>query len=533
LEHIAESQQDAPESLADLPEPKLILYGVDENDARIALRAFLQRGETRLATMHAIAAAFIGGAGLLALIPIVLRDAFENYVKVIYGQFHLLGFREPCPWGSSALIVATLLILFAMYETVKQLVFLYFISPPKDEARVPNVQPGALCFAYDEPGPKKDEDQGVLADLYAADRRINHWPASSTKQAVLNQLYVKAKFEYIVEKSDPGFKRFLRYKFTGSSPLHPYRQDTECLISNEQLDASAVSEMNGAFELAGVVDRSLHDQVATLESVLARFNIGLRVLMIRYVKALLLTVITVVMFMIPEGLIRDPLRDPAFSAPPPTRPIYLRVSARNSRQIDGLPPALRGLSLILSSRGSVSAAPDDTPPSALWQAAYLKEDEKWRARAYQESALDILAPFCIGLAWIAITVFATHWPIAWVTKREMPDRHPRNNLGLNETPSENASQRKRVWAPDPHFFRFESIVVAFSGLCVASLGTAASIYLRAKWNDAYVWQHSNENMLWAFALAFLFAIAAGSVVIRIYGMWREGRFDIETQRGSH
>lgn len=39
-----------------------------------ALRAYLQRAKAKLSTMHRIAGAFLGGAGLLLLLPTSLRD---------------------------------------------------------------------------------------------------------------------------------------------------------------------------------------------------------------------------------------------------------------------------------------------------------------------------------------------------------------------------------------------------------------------------------------------------------------------------
>lgn len=46
------------------------MNGNTDPDARNAMRAFLQRSEVRLSTMHRIANAFLSGAGLLVLFPV-------------------------------------------------------------------------------------------------------------------------------------------------------------------------------------------------------------------------------------------------------------------------------------------------------------------------------------------------------------------------------------------------------------------------------------------------------------------------------
>lgn len=44
----------------------------------LALRAYLQRGEVRLSTMHRVAGAFLSGAGLLLLLPVFAQDALND-----------------------------------------------------------------------------------------------------------------------------------------------------------------------------------------------------------------------------------------------------------------------------------------------------------------------------------------------------------------------------------------------------------------------------------------------------------------------
>ena len=50
-------------------------------DEKAAMRAFLQRSEVRLSTMHRVATALLSGAGILVLLPAVERDAVMNVLR--------------------------------------------------------------------------------------------------------------------------------------------------------------------------------------------------------------------------------------------------------------------------------------------------------------------------------------------------------------------------------------------------------------------------------------------------------------------
>lgn len=59
-------------------------------------RSYLQRAEVRLSTMHRIASAFLGGAGLTILFPFLFRDTFENLFGMpIQEAMNFLNGRSP------------------------------------------------------------------------------------------------------------------------------------------------------------------------------------------------------------------------------------------------------------------------------------------------------------------------------------------------------------------------------------------------------------------------------------------------------
>ena len=63
-----------------------------------AMRAFLQRCDVRLSTMHRVATALLSGAGILVLLPSVERDTVIQVVRAL-----LVG---PLDWQRGLLIAA-------------------------------------------------------------------------------------------------------------------------------------------------------------------------------------------------------------------------------------------------------------------------------------------------------------------------------------------------------------------------------------------------------------------------------------------
>jgi hypothetical protein len=57
------------------------------SEARNAQRAYVQRCEVRLSTMHRIAGAFVSGAALLILLPLFLKDVMSPIVRAFLSPF--------------------------------------------------------------------------------------------------------------------------------------------------------------------------------------------------------------------------------------------------------------------------------------------------------------------------------------------------------------------------------------------------------------------------------------------------------------
>ena len=52
-------------------------------DERAAVRAYLQRSEVRLSTMHRVASALLSGAGIMVLLPAVERDSVTTVLRAL------------------------------------------------------------------------------------------------------------------------------------------------------------------------------------------------------------------------------------------------------------------------------------------------------------------------------------------------------------------------------------------------------------------------------------------------------------------
>ncbi|MEZ4668944.1 MAG: hypothetical protein R3E39_13640 [Anaerolineae bacterium] len=103
---------------------------------RNAMRAYLQRCEVRLSTLHRIATAFISGAGLLLLIPVFFKDAIDSILTVFLAQ----GNNVFETFGSGGQILSLILYgclvfplvlslgipLYGVYLLLKDIIHFYF-----------------------------------------------------------------------------------------------------------------------------------------------------------------------------------------------------------------------------------------------------------------------------------------------------------------------------------------------------------------------------------------------------------------------
>lgn len=275
---------------------------------RNAMRAFLQRTEVRLSTLHRIATAFVGGAGLLILFPVFFR---EEIVLVISTLLHNL--RQPFPIEGTGAPVLLLLLnasiaypfvlsvaipLYGFYLLIKDIVHFYF------SIYTPGFPHGLVTpsFALTGIGFSPDESPHV-------------------KQKALRYQYRPTTVDFMIPFS--GQKREAYFDETiyhTNGDIIPSSRKFDDLMAqgviSPETDKVTVERFNAALGLARMVDRNLHEEVATVEASLARHILYLRRLVLRYVGTLMMFIWTtlITFIMIPF------LNDPAF-------PDYLVLSA--------------------------------------------------------------------------------------------------------------------------------------------------------------------------------------------------------------
>jgi hypothetical protein len=254
---------------------------------RNAMRAYLQRSEVRMSTMHRIATAFIGGAGLLLLVPIFLRDAIDGILEVVLVYIRSLptGDLSAVGWTLLVLVLAFLLYNFALslwipiyslFLLLKDIIQFYFslYAPGFAPSLVhPTFSLGAIALP-------RDDSARAKRDVIAYQQASNHvdfaLPFSEKRRA----LY----FDRLLEATQ--------------GDIIPPTRHWENLVVNGWVDENADHKQTDRYHVAmGIarsLDRTLVEEVAVTEMLMVRNVMYLRRLVLRYGKALLMFIWTTI-----------------------------------------------------------------------------------------------------------------------------------------------------------------------------------------------------------------------------------------------
>ena len=228
-----------------------------------AHRSYLQRSEVRLSTMHRIAGSFLGGAGLLLLLPAFFRDPltiviamFFKYAPPVTAAWDL-GTTYGTMLLSIPILVAFLIPVWAFWLLLKDLTHFYFTAnipnsgelekAGQDPAFHPRFSLMALSPADDECGEEKPK---IRARQFNTPMRYFVLPHSAVDKAWLTKL---------VETRDGGRVALAR--------------DDKQLVECDDCDDK--DRLRMAFGLAGVHNRDLIDEVAIAELSQVRHNLYL------------------------------------------------------------------------------------------------------------------------------------------------------------------------------------------------------------------------------------------------------------------
>lgn len=283
---------------------------ISDDEARAAMRAFLQRGEVRLSTVHRVGQALLGGSALVLLLPLFLRDGFPKLTTLLIAS-HDAG-QSPLLYGGIGLaaFVSILLPVVAIYLLVGDLLGFYFTSNTfgsSDGGRTGPAGPaGRTVFnpRFIVPGlgfNDGDELSPTMGEALADGRR-DPWTRA---------LLVPAN------PDDDGWRdRFdtRTFEVWGTVAAEGPAGDDD--------------RLRQSFRLAGIHrDRTLARDVARTEALLAKHVLSIRIAVLRYTKALLLLIATTVATLGAAGLVEHAIRiDPsggAFVGGVPDRYLYL------------------------------------------------------------------------------------------------------------------------------------------------------------------------------------------------------------------
>ncbi|MDX2141318.1 MAG: hypothetical protein SF123_24750 [Chloroflexota bacterium] len=262
-------------------------------DERNAMRAYLQRTEVRLSTLHRIAIAFVSGAGLMILFPLVLKDEITALLRV----FIAFTLDQIPLFASSEQIIALVMLLaltfpvalsvvlplYALYLLLKDIIHFYFtIYTPGFPATLhtPSFVLSGITFSPDESAEMKKRIYAYQYNPNAINFMI---PFSAEKR----EMYFDETIDNTNGEIIPRSRHWQHLQQTGALP--------------DDADWRMVEHFNTAFGLARTLDRKLVEEVATTEASMVRHVLYLRRLVIRYVSALLMFIWTtfVAFIMIP------------------------------------------------------------------------------------------------------------------------------------------------------------------------------------------------------------------------------------------
>jgi hypothetical protein len=232
------------------------------DDERAAMRAFLQRCEVRLSTMHRAATALLSGAGILVLLPAVERDSIIQVMRSLLSG----GLTWPRGLAAAGIAMSILLSLAALWLVIVELTRFYFHAnhvlydsggESPGEVFTPRFTLTGLRLPSDELGPAGDAEYAAV-----------HASEANVRLLVAGNERARAKIDRQVG-AYPGLVD------PALAVTEPDRARAEAL-----------------FELAASRRRTLAEEVSKVEYGMVRHMVRLQVIILRYVKALLLIVVT-------------------------------------------------------------------------------------------------------------------------------------------------------------------------------------------------------------------------------------------------
>ena len=221
-------------------------------DERAAARAYLQRSEVRLSTVHRVATALLSGAGIMVLLPVVGRDAVVEVLRHLFTghldlEKGLLAF---------AVLLALTVPLLSLLLVFRDLTGFYFHANHLEHSGASTFAPRFTLTGLQLPG----GELGSEAAAELADQRAR-----------------ADVVELLVPDNDSSRRRI-------DGRLAAYGWNTSDADGAGNADRARAQAL---FDLAASRERSLLEEVAKVEHGMARHVLRIQMIVLRYVKAVM------------------------------------------------------------------------------------------------------------------------------------------------------------------------------------------------------------------------------------------------------
>ena len=229
-------------------------------DERAAMRAFLQRCDVRLSTVHRVATALLSGAGLMVLLPAIARDSVVTIMRAL-----LVGGPE-----------ATRLLLLAAMGAVLSLPFMALWFLLRDLTRFYFHAQHLLHDGRDVFAPRFTLT-GLRLPLGELNESIGLLEAARTDPTNIELLVPpRAASRATIDRQLDA------YGGLGRTATEGINETGQASQRSGDIERAA-----GLFELVASRSRTLPDEVAKVEHGMVRHMLRIQVIVLRYVKALL------------------------------------------------------------------------------------------------------------------------------------------------------------------------------------------------------------------------------------------------------
>ncbi|MGE5828587.1 MAG: hypothetical protein ACM30G_09535 [Micromonosporaceae bacterium] len=240
-------------------------------------RAYLQRAETRLSTLHRVASAFISGAGLLTLLPLLVGGTFSGVLALIlfYPAEGLSAPGSVQRWLAILPVLGSVALpLAALYFLIRDLILFYFTARtfrPENKGRV--------------------YPRFILSGIMVSEESL---------RTTLPELQAARDLEYVrnlLVPSPAALRRKILAEAHSVGDLRGYTMNDDENLLVEQLRQYVLRQTASDV-------RTLPQEAAKMEASIARHERFLRGLVLRYAKAFLLTILTTVATIAADGVLR-------------------------------------------------------------------------------------------------------------------------------------------------------------------------------------------------------------------------------------